>query len=38
VTANSTEEARTAIQEALDDDYEPGGIIAHIEQRLGFFS
>lgn len=38
VVASSTQEARVAIQKTLDDDYEAGGIIAHIEQRLGFFA
>lgn len=38
VVAPSTDEARQRIQQELDDDYEPGGIIAHIEQRGGFFA
>ncbi|MDZ8200623.1 hypothetical protein RZO50_03810 [Microbacterium sp. SSW1-59] len=38
VVANTTEEARQRIQQELDDDYEPGGIIAHIEQRMGLFA
>lgn len=38
VVANTTDEARQRIQQELDDDYEPGGIIAHIEQRMGLFS
>lgn len=38
VVATSTEEARQRIQQTLDDDYEPGGIIAHVEQRVGYFA
>ncbi|WP_136053593.1 hypothetical protein [Microbacterium sp. K5D] len=37
VVATSPEEAREAIQKELDDDYEPGGTIAHIEQRFGLY-
>lgn len=37
VVATSTEEAREHIQQELDDDYEPGGTIAHIERREGLF-
>jgi hypothetical protein len=38
VKAGSMEEARELIQKELDADYQPGGVIAHIEQRLGFFA
>ena len=37
VVATSTDEARQRILQELDDDYEPGGIIAHIEQRFGLY-
>jgi hypothetical protein len=38
VVATSTEQARERIQQQLDDDYEPGGIIIHIEQRFGLYT
>ena len=38
VVATSTEEARELIQQQLDDDYEPEGIIIRIEQRFGLYT
>lgn len=34
VQASHTEEARWLVQQELDADYEPGGVIVHIEQRV----
>lgn len=38
VVATSTSEARQRIEQTLVDDYEPGGTIVHIEQRVGYFA
>lgn len=37
VVSTSTDEARQRIQQEFDYDYEPGGIIARIEQRVGLY-
>ena len=37
VEAHDLDKARVAIQKELDENYQPGGVIAHIERRLGFF-